>query len=249
MPSSLNRQPLTTTARIALGRTGDAVPLAEHLRFQLDHAMARDAVHAALDVPMLERGLHERRLRSITVRSAARDRSEYLRRPDLGRKLSADSQEALRELSSQQASPPQLAIILADGLSALAVERHALPLLDTLRLLNPEPWPLAPILLATNARVALGDAIGEALNARITVMLLGERPGLSSPDSLGAYLTWNPRPGRADSERNCISNIRPEGLSYPEAAVRIAYYLRQAQRLETTGIALKDPPSPRELLP
>lgn len=240
MPNELTRQ--TTTARIALARTGDTLAVREHLRFQLDHAMARDAVHTPLDVALLERGLHERGIPSLHVRSAARDRSEYLRRPDLGRQLDAASANTLRELASQQTSAPQLAVILADGLSALAVERHALPLLDALRQ-SLDPWPstLGPVVLATQARVALGDAIGEALNARMTVMLLGERPGLSSPDSLGAYLTWNPRPGRADSERNCISNIRAEGLSYDHAAARIAWYLREAEQMQATGIALKDP--------
>ncbi|SEG62278.1 Ethanolamine ammonia-lyase light chain [Bryocella elongata] len=256
MPSSLNRQPPTTTARIALGRTGDAVPVAEHLRFQLDHALARDAVHATLDVPMLERGLRERGIPAITVHSAARDRSEYLRRPDLGRRLathpgapSLDSETWVRSMPAGSHESPTLAIILADGLSALAVERHALPLLDALASRIPNPSPRIPVVIATNARVALGDAIGEALGARITVMLIGERPGLSSPDSLGAYLTWNPRPGRADSERNCISNIRAEGLSYAEAAARIAHYLREAQRLHATGIALKDPDTPPLLGP
>lgn len=230
-----------TTARIALARTGDTLAVREHLRFQLDHAMARDAVHAPLDVALLERGLRERGIASLTVHSAARDRSEYLRRPDLGRKLSADSQARLEMVAAGQATAPGLAIILADGLSALAVERHALPLLDALHTLDAGLLAHSPVVLATQARVALGDAIGAAFHARMTVLLLGERPGLSSPDSLGAYLTWEPRPGRTDSERNCISNIRAEGLSYATAAARIAYYVSEARRLEATGIALKDP--------
>lgn len=254
MPAPLTPRPASSLARIALARTGDTLAVREHLRFQFDHALARDAVHAALDTAMLERGLHDRGLPSLTVHSAARSRAEYLRRPDLGRRLSLASETALKhhltersfEASTPQTAPP-LAIVLADGLSALAVERHALPLLDALESLVPNPCSLIPVSLATHARVALGDAIGHVLGARLVLVLIGERPGLSSPDSLGAYLTWDPKPGRVDSERNCISNIRAEGLSYAEAAARIAHYLAEAERLQTTGIALKDP-EPQPLL-
>ena len=269
-----NSQPLTT-ARLSLhlreqANSAPAISTHEHLRFQLDHALARDAVHAALDVLLLERGLHARGLTPLTLRSAARDRKEYLRRPDLGRTLSPASIEALAthqnsvilsgapELvegaqskdpegvcpsnTDQPISPEDTPIlfILADGLSAFALERHALPLLDAALPLIPNPCALIP--LAQNARVALADHIGQLLSAQLTVLFIGERPGLSSPDSLGVYLTWHPRPGRTDAERNCISNIRgSEGLSYAEAAHRIAHYIAEAQRLQTTGIALKDP--------
>jgi ethanolamine ammonia-lyase small subunit len=262
-PALTNPQPLTT-ARLSLGNSSAAIPTHEQLRFQLDHALARDAVHAALDVPLLERGLHARGLTPLTLRSAARNRAEYLRRPDLGRTLSpasigalqksvilsgarsakskdpetASSAHAVQALSTEDS--PRIIFILADGLSALALERHALPLLDaTLRLLDPKPYTLTPVV--QNARVALADHIGHLLSAQLTVLFIGERPGLSSPDSLGVYLTWQPRPGRTDAERNCISNIRAEGLSYAEAAHRIAHYIAEARRLHTTGIALKDP--------
>jgi len=264
-----------TTARLSLhlrdqANTSQSIPTHEHLRFQLNHALARDAVHAALDIPLLERGLHARGLTPLSLRSAARNRKEYLRRPDLGRTLSPASIEALEAHAALQKSvipsgarsaqskdpetvhaadtaqtfstenAPPILFILADGLSALALERHALPLLDaTLPLLG--RWPLALTPLAQNARVALADHIGQLLNAQLTVLFIGERPGLSSPDSLGVYLTWQPRPGRTDAERNCISNIRAEGLSYAEAAHRIAHYIAEARRLQTTGIALKDP--------
>lgn len=247
------QKPALTPARLALGRTGPAVPTREHLRFQLDHALARDAVHAQLDLATLRRALDARHLPHLTVSSAAQNKSTYLRRPDLGRTLSPSSRELLAEHAttrhsqlthSQLETEPDssLALILADGLSALALERHAIPLLDELlQALDPGPLAPGPVILATHARVALGDEIGALLHAKLTLLLIGERPGLSSPDSLGAYITFNPRPGRTDADRNCISNIRAEGLSYRAAAARIAFYLREALRLQTTGVSLKDP--------
>ena len=270
MPDSSPSRPaalLPTTARLSLhlreqANSAAAIPTNEHLRFQLDHALARDAVHAALDVPLLERGLLARGLTPLTLRSAARDRKEYLRRPDLGRTLHPSSVVALQspnftsnavisteaqrsgETPAFRAAPalnPEAPIlfILADGLSALALERRGLPLLDaTLPLITNHS---SLITVVQNARVALADHIGQLLSAQLTVLFIGERPGLSSPDSLGVYLTWHPRPGRTDAERNCISNIRAEGLSYAVAAHRIAHYIAEARRLQTTGIALKDP--------
>jgi ethanolamine ammonia-lyase small subunit len=232
-------QPTSTSARLSLGRSGPSIPTHEQLSFQLDHALARDAVHAQLDTNLLVRGLQERNLEPIMLQSAAPDRRTYLSRPDLGRTLNADSTELLQRRSAQ---PLNVIFILADGLSALAVERHALPLLDaTLPLLTSSP-SLIPII--SQARVAIGDQIGQLLFACLTVLLIGERPGLSSPDSLGVYITWDPRPGRSDAERNCISNIRAEGLSYAAAAARISFYINEAQRLQATGIALKDPALP-----
>jgi ethanolamine ammonia-lyase small subunit len=231
-------QQVITPARISLGLTGPSIPTREHLRFQLDHALARDAVHTQLDTAMLQRGLRDRGLQPLTLQTSATDRTVYLRRPDLGRTLHPDSAQLLGEQSLAQAHPGIL-FILADGLSALALERHALPLLDATLPRITSHLSLVPVL--QNARVAIGDEIGSLLHAKITILLIGERPGLSSPDSLGVYITWSPRPGCTDAERNCISNIRAEGLSYMEAAARIAHYISEAQRLETTGIALKDP--------
>jgi ethanolamine ammonia-lyase small subunit len=257
--------PLPTTARLSLGNPSPNLSTADHLRFQLDHALARDAVHTQLDTALLLRGLHDRNLPSLLLQTNAPDRRTYLRRPDLGRTLHPTSIAALQSTTNPGVpsvdsdgrhatlSGANITFILADGLSALALERHALPLLDATLPLIPNPvgvpsdrsssvgWcSLIPVL--TNARVAIGDQIGHLLNAQLTVLLIGERPGLSSPDSLGVYLTWNPRPGRTDAERNCISNIRgDQGLSYTEAAHRIAHYLAEARRLHTTGIALKDP--------
>ncbi len=238
-------RPMPTTARISLGQTGPSIPTREQLRFQLDHALARDAVHAQLDVTTILRGLEQRGLRALSLQSAAGDCRIYLRRPDLGRKLHPDSALALNQYAADAAQSPDVVFILADGLSALAVERHALPLLDaTLSLLSPGPYALGPVAVVTQARVAIGDEIGQRLGATLSVLLIGERPGLSSPDSLGVYITWEPRAGRTDAERNCISNIRAEGLSYADGASRIAYYLHEAQRLRATGIALKDPALP-----
>jgi ethanolamine ammonia-lyase small subunit len=248
------------TARLSLHRALDAaesasVSTAEHLRFQLDHAQARDAVHTPLDRALLLQGLAARQLPALALHSAAPNRAAYLRRPDLGRTLHSDSagelaesRRALAAAMAEHASPlAGVAIMLADGLSALALERNALPLLDAL-LAAAQARPLLPIVVATQARVALGDPIGEALGARLSLVLIGERPGLSAADSLGAYITWQPRVGRTDAERNCISNIREGGLGYTEAAARILHYLHEAVRLGTTGIALKDPsPTPPPL--
>jgi ethanolamine ammonia-lyase small subunit len=217
-----------TNARVALGRTGNSLPTRELLRFQLDHARARDAVYAELDPRSLPAP-------HVVVRSGARDRSVYLRRPDLGRMLSVESRELL------QPGDYDAAIVLADGLSALAVNRHAAPLLDVLvPLLAVEEWRMAPITVALQARVALGDEIGERLGARLVVMLIGERPGLTAPDSLGIYLTYGPRFGRTEAERNCVSNVRPEGLSYELAARKLHFLMREARVRKLTGVALKE---------
>jgi ethanolamine ammonia-lyase small subunit len=215
-----------TPARVGLGRTGHSLPTAELLRFQLDHARARDAVYEALEwggppgPP-------------IVVHSAAPDRATYLRRPDLGRHLSASSLALL---------PPcnyDAALIVADGLSAPAVHHHATPLLAELMPLL-EDWNLAPLVVALQARVALGDEIAAALGARMSAILIGERPGLTSPDSLGIYLTWDPRPGRTEAERNCISNVRTEGIPYHLAARKLHFLMTEARRRRLTGVELKD---------
>lgn len=220
-----------TPARIALDRAGNAVPTAAHLAFQADHAAARDAVHAALDVPRLRADLAARGLASRAVRSACPDRRTYLLRPDLGRALHPDDRATLRP------APGRLAFVLCDGLSALAVQRHAPALLA---LVVPVLEPAAKIVIACQGRVALGDDIGAALRATAVAVLIGERPGLSAPDSLGIYLTWAPRPGRTDAERNCLSNIRPEGMALAEAARRLIWLVGGMRRMERSGIALKD---------
>jgi ethanolamine ammonia-lyase small subunit len=217
-----------TPARVALGRTGHSMPTVELLRFQLDHARARDAVWEELDPASLG-------LPHILVHSAAPDRQTYLRRPDLGRTLSANSR-LLLERGDYDA-----AIALADGLSAAAIQRHAAPLLAEMAdYWTQESWRLAPLIVALQSRVAIGDEIGALLGAQLVAIFIGERPGLSSPDSLGVYLTWDPRPGRTDAERNCISNIRAEGLSYRAAAHKLHYLMREARARKLTGIDLKE---------
>jgi len=233
-----------TPARVGLERAGSAIAIRDQLRFQLDHARTRDAVHNAVDLVSLLASLRDRNLEALTLDTAvspAGPRSQYLRRPDLGRKLSPASAAQLRQHPGTSA--PDAVIIIADGLSALAIDRHALLLLDAL-IPHLAGWQLAPVCVVRNARVAIGDEIGHILHAQLSILLIGERPGLSAPDSLGVYLTWQPRPGRTDAERNCISNIRLEGLGYDEAAARIALYLNAARKQQGTGFALKQPPSP-----
>lgn len=232
-----------TSARISLARTGNSITTRDTLAFALDHAQARDAVHATLSLPTLLGELQARGLSVFAVKSAAANRQSYLKRPDLGRVLSEASAAALRSHATT-GGLPRLTIILADGLSALATDRHALAVVDALLPLARGSWEISEIVVAEQARVALGDEIGEALGAKATVMLIGERPGLSAADSLGAYITWEPHVGRTNAERNCISNIRGEGLLPEAAAERIAYFLRESLRLQVTGTALKDPDAP-----
>jgi ethanolamine ammonia-lyase small subunit len=216
-----------------------SLPTTEWLRFGVAHALARDAVHLPFDTDTLASQLAQHAFELVQVESAAADRATFLRRPDLGRRLSARSAALLAAAAAGMGC--DLAIVLGDGLSALAAHRHALPLLLELRpRLEAEGVRLGPVLLAHQCRVALGDEAGALLQARAVLVLLGERPGLSSPDSLGAYLSWAPAPGLADSQRNCVSNIRPEGLGYAEAARKIAWLLAAARQLGATGVALKD---------
>ena len=234
-----------TPARIALGRSGISIPTAQQLAFQLAHAQARDAVQRALDLRLTAEAIEALGVPTLTARSAAPDRASYLQRPDWGRQLDDASARALGTAPGTQA--PDLAIVVADGLSALAVERHAAPFLAALlaELHGDAPtWHLTPAVLVEQGRVAIGDDIGERLGARMVLVLIGERPGLSSPDSLGIYLTWAPQRGRNDAERNCISNVRPQGQDYPEAARRAAWLLRAARAGGRTGVALKDESAP-----
>lgn len=227
-----------TRARIALGRVGSSLPTREVLDFGMSHAMARDAVHLALDVDALAGALHAAGFSTCQVHSRAPDRATYLLRPDLGRRLDDAGLAGLQTIK-----PPQsidLLIVVGDGLSSLAVERHVLPLLEEIRSATPVEWRLGPIAIASQARVAIGDEIGAALGARMVALLIGERPGLSSPDSLGIYLTYDPKVGRQDAERNCISNVRPEGLGYKDAARKLVWLAREALTLKFSGVGLKD---------
>ncbi|MGB0670132.1 MAG: ethanolamine ammonia-lyase subunit EutC [Rhodospirillales bacterium] len=226
-----------TAARIALGRAGAGLPTAAHLDFQQAHALARDAVHLPLDRDDLAARLSVRGFEPVAVESAARDRATYLQRPDLGRLLSDASVQKVEGLAG---TAPEICFVIADGLSATAVARHAEPMLAAATAgLGLEPGKVA-LFIALQGRVALIDAIGGLVGARFGVMLIGERPGLSSPDSLGLYLTMNPRPGRTDAERNCLSNIRPGGMRFEEAAHRLVWLVGEAKKLGGTGVALKD---------
>ncbi|MGY3305118.1 ethanolamine ammonia-lyase small subunit [Pseudomonas sp. PvR086] len=230
-----------TPARIALGRTGTSMPTRAQLDFQYAHAQARDAVHLPFDHSALSSQLTERGRESLLLHSAATDRNSYLQRPDLGRKLSDESAQTLRDYSRAHPGGVDLAVVVADGLSALAVHRHTLPFLARMEEQTAiEGWSLSPVILVEQGRVAVADEIGELLGAKMVVILIGERPGLSSPDSLGLYFTYNPKVGLTDAYRNCISNVRLEGLSYGMAAHRLLYLMREACRRQLSGVSLKD---------
>jgi ethanolamine ammonia-lyase small subunit len=228
-----------TPARIGLGRTGISQHTRDLLDFQRAHAQARDAVHARMNAGAMASAIETVWAGGVLrLHSAAADRATYLQRPDLGRMLDAASRSTLAELPTNLAGPWDVSVIVADGLSALALERHAVPLLEVLvPLLN--GLRVAPVCVVEQGRVAIGDEIGGALSAHLSVVLIGERPGLSSPDSLGAYVTWEPRPGRTDAERNCISNIRSEGLTYEAAAIELANLVVEARVQRLTGVRLK----------
>jgi ethanolamine ammonia-lyase small subunit len=222
--------------------TGQSIATREVLSFQLAHAQARDAVHAVLHLPSFAQRLHtelpilaEASISVLQLRTNAPDRAAYLRQPVLGRTLHAESVAQLQPTLSD------LAVIIADGLSALAVERNAIPLLaNLLPQLCGEGWTIAPLTLVEQGRVAIGDPIGFHLGSRLSLVLIGERPGLSSPDSLGAYITWQPHPDRTDADRNCLSNIRGGGLSPESASERLLWYLQAARTRQITGTSLKE---------
>jgi ethanolamine ammonia-lyase small subunit len=235
-----------TRARIAIGRVGSSLPTKEILDFGLSHAMARDAVHLPLDVDALEVQIQNQNYSTIRVKSMAENRSSYLLRPDHGRRL---HEQSLAHLNNYQSTKPiDFLIVVGDGLSSLAVSRHVPPLLAELHNYLPNEWSASHVVISSQARVAIGDEIGQVLNAKIVAMLIGERPGLSSPDSLGIYLTYNPKLGLSDADRNCISNVRPEGLQYAAAAKKLVWLAKEAMRLKVTGVALKDESDVQEIV-
>ncbi|MGX5735415.1 ethanolamine ammonia-lyase subunit EutC [Bosea thiooxidans] len=237
-PDPWQRLAALTPARIGLGRAGAGLGTGEALRFALAHAQARDAVHAALDEAALAGQLKTLGLDSITVASRAAGRASYLLRPDLGRSLDAASRAALE---AKAITGCDIALVVADGLSASAIATQASVFLATfLPLARRHGWSLSPAVIVSQGRVAIGDEIGALVGARLTLLMIGERPGLSSPDSLGLYITYAPRPGRSDGERNCISNIHGAGLSSTEAATRAAWLIDAALARGLSGVALKD---------
>jgi ethanolamine ammonia-lyase small subunit len=226
-----------TPARVGLGTAGDSVPMEPLLKFRLDHARARDAVHFPLDSCSLLQEMAGCGWAARSIHSAAGNREEYLRRPDKGRVLDADSAAEV----SAFGGPCPIVFVVADGLSALAVHRHAVPLLERVfGGLETVPDQANPVWVAQQARVAIGDQVGELLASRLSIMLIGERPGLSAPDSLGIYLTWQPRRGRNDSERNCISNIHAQGIGYESAAHKLLFLIAESQRRKLSGVRLKE---------
>lgn len=247
LPSDLRRDPWAglsryTSARIALGRAGGSQRTASRLDFQLAHARARDAVMASFDVDALEQELHAAGFATHALATQAVDRHRYLVRPDLGRQLAQSSRDQLRDLAATWGRR-DLAILVSDGLAAQAAQRHAVTtVIALLARLALSGWTTFPVFIVPLARVKLQDEVGEILGARHTLMVLGERPGLSSPDSLGAYFTHTPRAACTDADRNCVSNIRPEGLPPAEAARKLAHLLFESARLGVSGVALKDTP-------
>jgi ethanolamine ammonia-lyase small subunit len=226
-----------TTARIALGHVGVSLPTKELLAFRLAHAQARDAVYSGLNMEKIKNQLSQANLFFLEIKSSSDSRNEYLKNPTTGRKLHEDSKQLLK----QQNTHADLCFILADGLSATAVNEHAVKVLEILyEKLKKIGWIIAPIVIAQQARVALSDEIGSLLKAEMVVMLIGERPGLSSPNSMGAYITYHPEPGLTDERRNCVSNIRPNGLSYHFAAEKIFYLLTEMKIRKISGVVLKD---------
>ncbi|MGI4790982.1 MAG: ethanolamine ammonia-lyase subunit EutC [Janthinobacterium lividum] len=226
-----------TPARIGIEPVGVSQPTAANLDFQWDHAQARDAVNASLDAAGLTPELHGLGLETLRLHSKATDRDEYLQRPDLGRLLNDESQASF----AGQTGSFDVVFVIADGLSATAVNRHAVPFLHSvLPALRDNGWRIAPAVLVEQSRVAVGDDVAEGLGAEMVVVLIGERPGLTSPDSLGVYLTWKPRQETRDSERNCISNVRPEGLAYADAASKLLYLMSESRRRCISGVLLKE---------
>jgi ethanolamine ammonia-lyase small subunit len=227
-----------TNARIALGRTGIATPLKEVLDFRMCHAHARDAVYSILKVDELIGSLQQFQMPIVFASSKANDRATYLQRPDLGRKLSDAS---ATDLKNETSYPADVAIVIGDGLSATAINEHAVHVVKKLiPLLKQSVLTIAPLVIVEQARVAIADEVGSILQAKLSLILIGERPGLSSPDSMGAYITYQPSPGKTDESRNCISNIRPEGLGYDLAAKKIAKLIKASLQLRLSGIKLKD---------
>jgi ethanolamine ammonia-lyase small subunit len=227
-----------TAARIAIGRTGNSIPMNQLLDFKLAHAHARDAVYSELDIDGITDSIKQFKLPVFYLQSKATNRAQYLTRPDFGRTL---NDESVAELTTYNGLETDVAIIIADGLSAMAVNQFAVVMLQYLvpKLID-AGLKLAPITLVEQGRVAIADEIGYAFNTNLSLILIGERPGLSSPDSMGAYLTFKPKHGLTDESRNCISNIRPEGLHPAAAADKIFYLITEALKRKLTGVDLKD---------
>lgn len=230
-----------TDARIAQGRSGVSLPTQALLAFQMDHASARDAVHIALQTEPLIEALKTAGYDSLVLQSRANDRSEYLQRPDLGRRLNQQAVATLEAYRQQHSEPVQVSLVIADGLSSMAVQSHAAAVAAAvLSRLESRGLSIGPVAIVTQGRVAVGDEVGERLGAQLLILLVGERPGLSSPDSLGIYYTYQPKVGLTDVRRNCISNVRPAGMSIDAASEKLLWLIDESMRLGCSGVALKD---------
>lgn len=228
-----------TSARIALGRAGMSITTNTHLTFQLAHSQARDAVNLDLDFNALQNTLSNHSIQSKLLCSQVTNRAEYLQRPDKGRLLDQDSISVL-EYYKENNSNTDIAVVVADGLSSFAIDHHAEPFLQKFIPMIQQEYTVAPVILVKQGRVAVGDHVGELLNAKMVVLLVGERPGLSSPDSMGIYFTYQPKIGATDADRNCISNIHSNGLTYDEAAQKVIFLIHASQRLQLSGVHLKE---------
>ncbi|THB74530.1 MAG: ethanolamine ammonia-lyase subunit EutC [Desulfobacteraceae bacterium] len=229
-----------TPARIGLNRSGSSISTREMLKFDLDHAHARDAVHLPFAADLIEQKLRDQDIHVLRVQSRANDRTAYLQRPDLGRLINGASLSVLEEFRSTENRASDLCIIVADGLSTRSIHDNALPFMDHFRpIAYRHGWSCTPVVIAEQARVAIADDIGSALGARISIILIGERPGLSASDSMGIYMTWAPKKGRTDAQRNCISNIRPQGLDCPTAARELEGLITSAMAQKVSGVEMQ----------
>ncbi len=228
-----------TKARIALGRCGSSIPTHELLDFRMAHAKAIDAVHIPLDCESIASRLEsDFKEKVLIVHSAAKGRSEYLKRPDLGRILSEESSDRIKSLPKK--AEYDISVVIADGLSATAIEKNVIPFCGILIPELKKQYSLAPIVIAQQGRVAIGDSVSELFHAKMVILLVGERPGLKSPDSMGIYMTYNPFYGITEDKRNCISNVREHGLSYPMASFKLLYLLEESFKRRISGVNLKD---------
>lgn len=226
-----------TAARIGLQRSGASLATGPLLDFRLAHARARDAVHESLDDKRLVGDLAPLDLPVIDIASAVEDRTSYLMRPDLGRQLASGAEATLQAHVGRY----NIVFVITDGLSARAVQSHAAPVLaNLLPALQKQNWKIAPLVIVRNGRVAVGDVVANVLNADCVAILIGERPGLSAPDSMGAYLTWQPSPQSTDADRNCISNIRPDGIGYSDASKKLLHLLQAVRAQRLSGVRIKD---------
>lgn len=230
-----------TDARIGLGRSGISQPTKAQLEFQMDHANARDAIHIPFDMALIADNLKTVGIPSLCLSSQAQNRTVYLQRPDLGRRLDLPSVQKLRKVKATMGDKVDVSVVIADGLSSTAVHQHSVQMAEMIiNALTEQGFSTAPVMIVTQGRVAIGDEIGELLSAKMLILLVGERPGLSSPDSMGIYYTYQPKLGLTDAYRNCLSNIRPAGMQLKEALAKLLWLMNESLQRHYSGVDLKD---------